>query len=387
MLKYELGVNFGLKILFTFILLLSFYLFFHKKHAWFGTGFFIGLFWFWWIGLSFRYYNLSWMIPVIDVLIALFYAVLFFLIYKIYGFVYKKNSYAAKIFLIAVFAFGFDYVTPFTFDWFKPEVLFVNSIFGVSKIVLLLFFTAIVFYKELKWISLALLAAALLFKPAEVKLPKLDIYVASTDVPQDKKWLKNYIPVEIRNNFHIINNAINMHKDVVILPESAFPLFLNLYPELLQKLLALSNKITIVTGALHYKNHKYYNSTYVFEKGKVDILDKHVLVPFGEYIPLPFFQKEINRLFFGDASDYSTSSKFGVFKIAAYNFINAICYEATVESLYKLKPKYVIALSNDAWFTPSIQPSLQQMLIKVFAIKYGKIVYHSVNGFKSYIVR
>jgi len=27
------------------------------------------------------------------------------------------------------------------------------------------------------------------------------------------------------------------------------------------------------------------------------------------------------------------------------------------------------------------------MLIKVYAKKYGKIVYHSINGFKSYVVR
>jgi apolipoprotein N-acyltransferase len=386
LLKYEIDVNFALKILFTFIMLFSFYLFFHKKHAWFGTGFFIGLFWFWWIGLSFRYYGLSWMMPLIDIIIALFYAFVFFFVYRVYSFIQNRSLFAAKIFLTLMFTFGFDYITPFTFDWFKPEVLFVDSVFGVSKTVLFVFFTALIFYKELKWTSFILLAAALLFKPAKVNFPKLNIYVANTDVPQDKKWLKSYIPLEVENNFKTINKAVAMHKDVVVLPESAFPLFLNMYPQLMKKLLNLSEKITIVTGALHYKNHKYYNSTYVFENGAVKILDKHILVPFGEYIPLPFFQKEINRLFFGDASDYSTSGKFGVYKIRNYRFINAICYEATVEDLYRLSPKYVIALSNDAWFTPSIQPSLQQMLIKVFARKYGKVVYHSINGFKSYVV-
>jgi apolipoprotein N-acyltransferase len=116
------------------------------------------------------------------------------------------------------------------------------------------------------------------------------------------------------------------------------------------------------------------------------IIDKHILVPFGEYIPIPFFQKEINEIFFAGASDYSTAKTFGEFSIKNYKFVNAICYEATVEDLYKLKPHFIVALSNDAWFMPSIMPSLQQMIIKIYAKRYGKIVYHSINGFRSYVV-
>ena len=383
---YEIEVNSNLKIIFTILMFVSFYYLFHTNHKWFGSGFLIGFFWFWWIGLSFRYYNLSWMIPVVDIFIAFFYGAVFYLIYKIFKFLVKKQVLLGKFFLVLIFSFGFDYISPFTFDWLKPEVLFVNSVFGVFKISVFLALCAIVFYKELKWGSLILLMIALLFKPIQINPPKLDIYVANTNISQDKKWQSNYIPFEIKNNFKIISKAITLKKDVVILPESAFPLFLNRYSSLMDKLKKLSKKITIVTGALHLKNKKYYNSTYVFDEGKVTILDKHILVPFGEYIPLPFFQKEINEIFFAGASDYATSDKFGVFKLKNHYFINAICYEATLKYVYQLKPEYVIALSNDAWFMPSIMPSLQQMLICIYAKKYGKIVYHSINGFRSYAV-
>ncbi|WP_456479741.1 apolipoprotein N-acyltransferase [Nautilia sp.] len=387
LLKYEIEVNFFVKIVFTLNLFITLYLLFHSKHKYFGSGFFTGLLWFWWIGLSFRYYGLTWMIPFVDVLIALFYGFVFLIIFKTYEFISKKNLYAAKIFLVLVFVFGFDYITPFTFDWFKPEILFVNTVFAVSKAVLFLVTVSAVFYKELKWFGILLMIFALFFKPAFPKEPKLDIYVSYTDVPQDKKWDKNFIPVEIKNNFTIITKAIRLKKDVVILPESAFPLFLNRHADLMDRLKKLSGKITIITGALHLKDSKYYNSTYIFEKGGVKILDKHILVPFGEYIPLPFFEKEINEIFFGGASDYKTSGKFGVFDIKGYKFINAICYEASVEDLYELGPEYVAALSNDAWFMPSVMPSLQQMLIKTYALKYSKRVYHSINGFKSYVVK
>jgi len=233
-------------------------------------------------------------------------------------------------------------------------------------------------------LGIILIILSFLYHPKPPKMPNLKINLISTYVPQDKKWDKDYIPIEIANNFRHIKNSTHKY-DVVVLPESAFPLFLNLHKDLLQKLKTLSKKITIVTGALHYKNKKFYNSTYIFENGKVTILDKHILVPFGEYIPFPFFQKEINNIFFNGASDYLTSSHFGIFKIKNYKFINAICYEATIEKLYKLKPKYIIALSNDAWFMPSIEPILQKLLIRIYAKKYQKIVFHSINEYKSYV--
>ena len=118
----------------------------------------------------------------------------------------------------------------------------------------------------------------------------------------------------------------------------------------------------------------------------MQIIDKHILVPFGEYIPFPIFQKEINKIFFNGASDYKTSKTFSTFKIKNTKFINAICYEATIEKLYKLHPKYVIALSNMAWFMPSTAPVLQKLLINVYALKYKKRVYHSLNYYKSYVL-
>jgi len=385
LIKYNIELTLFFKILFTINLFLAFFYLFHSNHKWFGSGFLIGLFWFWWIGLSFRYYDLSWMIPIVILIVAFIYGVIFYVIGKICELL--EDEAVKKFFLVLVFTFGFDYISLFTFDWLKSEVLFINSIFEVEKIVLFLVIYAIAFYKKLKYISFLLLIIAIFIKSSSIKEPKLDIYVASTNIDQDKKWDKRFLSKQIDNNFNIIDKAIKLKKDVVILPESAFPMFLNLYPELIDKLKNLSKKIVIITGALHLKDNKFYNSTYIFQNTKLTILDKHKLVPFGEYIPIAFFQKEINEFFFNGASDYEVSKNFGIFNIKGYDFINAICYEVTLKELYKLKPNYIVALSNVAWFMPSIMPSLQQMIIKIYAKKYKKNVYHSINGFKSYIVK
>jgi len=361
--------------------MLGFYLFIHFKHSFFQTGFFLGILLFYWIGLSFRYYDLTWMIPFVVLLIGIGYGIIFWIL--------NKLTFKYKFLWIFYLGFVFDYIKPFTFDWLKPEIFLVNSYFGITKIAFLLFLFGIYFLKNKKLLAITLLILSMILKIYQMphlKMPDLKIFLATTHIPQNKKWNRNFIPIEINDNFSIIQKAIKEKYNVVVLPESSFPLFLNLYPGLMGTLSKLSKKITIVTGALHYKNKKYYNSTYIFENGKITILDKHILVPFGEYIPLPFFQKEINKIFFDGASDYQTSSHFGIFKIKNYKFINAICYEVTIKRLYKLKPKYIIAITNDAWFKPSIEPVIQKLLIKLYAYKYKKIVFHSLNEYKSYII-
>ena len=374
--------NFPGKILFTVIAITGGY-FFIKKQNRFLTGFLTGILWFYWIGLSFRYYNLSWMIPLVILGIGTGYGLIFWFIEWIVN-KFPKKYY--EIIWVFIFVFLFDFIHPFTFDWLKPEILIVNSFIYPKKPLFLLFMLGVYFIDKKFIIGIILIIASCFYHPNPPKMPNLKINLISTNIPQNKKWKKSYIPFEIKDNFQYIQNSIGKY-NAIILPESAFPVFLNLYPGLLTKLKKLSADITIITGALHYKNKKFYNSTYIFENGKVTVLDKHILVPFGEYIPLPFFKKEIDRLFFGNASDYHTSKHFGIFKIKDYKFINAICYEATIEKLYTLKEKYIVALTNDAWFIPSIEPALQKLLIKIYAEKYNKIVFHSINGYKSYIQR
>ncbi len=342
------------------------------------------MFWFWWIALSFRYYNLSFLIPLIILLIGFGYGFIFWFINKVfYLFNFSVFHSPFSTYLWAFFfIFGFDYLKPFTFDWLKPEVLIANSFFSPLKITLFLLITAVVLKNKF---SLILITTALFVHPKPITPPPLKIKLITTYVPQNKKWDPKYIPQEIKNNFRYINNSIGKY-DAVVLPESAFPIFLNKHPDIINKLKLLSYKITIITGGIHLKNGKFYNSTYVFEKGNMKILDKHILVPFGEYIPLPFFQKEINKIFFEGASDYATSKHFSVFKIKNTDFINAICYETTVTDLYKLPPKYIIALSNLAWFEPSIAGTLQKLLITIYAKRYGKKVFHSINYYPSYTI-
>jgi apolipoprotein N-acyltransferase len=185
----------------------------------------------------------------------------------------------------------------------------------------------------------------------------------------------------------MIDQAISDGSRIVVLPESAFPLFLDHSEILLSVLKQKSYQIAIITGALGTSDNKLYNSTYLFDKGEVKRLDKLILVPFGEEIPLPNFIKDlINRLFFDSAIDYSHASSVSDYEIDGVKIRNAICYEATRDELFINEPKFMIAITNNAWFTPSTQPNLQSKLLKLKAYKYKTIIYHSVNGSPSQMI-
>ena len=326
------------KIINSILLIVSIYIFYKndiKTYPW--IGFFTSIFWLWWISLSFRYYGLSFLIPFIILGIGVFYWIIFYLL----------TFLRFKILIIAFFIFGLQFIKPFGFDWFRYDILLPHTYFYISN-------TPI--------------------KPAPIK-----IKIINTKIPQNKKWDRKFIPIEIDNNFKYIQNAIDKNYDVVVLPETAFPIPLDRYPKMIKYLQNLSQKIIIITGALSYQKNKYYNSTYLFENKKIKIFNKHILVPFGEYIPLPCCKKLLNKIFFNGADDFIPAPNFSTYKIKNIQFLNAICYEVTNENLYKQKPKYIIAISNNAWFYPSIEETLQKLLIEFYSHKYKKYVYHAIN--------
>jgi apolipoprotein N-acyltransferase len=211
--------------------------------------------------------------------------------------------------------------------------------------------------------------------------PPLRIKLISTDISQDLKWQQDQQDSIINTNLEAIMDAIDKHYDLVVLPESAFALYMNQHPQLILNLQQLSNAIPILTGTLHEENGLHYNVSYLFDHGKITVAKKMILVPFGEYIPLPSFLKTwVNREIFGGGLDFVTADKPTDFVIKGVKFRNAICYEATREELYTPDAHYLIAMSNNGWFKPSIEPILQNLLIRFYARKNHSMVFHSANS-------
>lgn len=372
---FHIEVDMPVRILLSIIAIAAFSIFLTaERRVLFWAGLFTGLLWFYWIAFSFRYYDVAWLMPPMILFVGVAYGLFFWVI----G-LFRHPLPRALLFWL------FSYFHPLSFNWFIPELSLIHTFFGIDKLHFALFLLAIVLFATLPryWRVSALIPLALAVDPhydAHLPLPKAKVMLADPRVNQAVKWEEAYLPETIENNLATILEAINEGYEMVILPESVFPIFLNTDLELSKKLLELSREIVIVAGALYSDGKSAFNSTYYFDHGKVFIANKVVLVPFGEEIPLPrFIARWINDTFYNGAEDYHTAKKPVDLNLTTGRYRNAICYEATRDELFVDKPKYMIAISNNAWFTPSIEPALQKLLLEYFSKKYGTVIYHSAN--------
>lgn len=372
---YLFHFGFEFYLLNTVLGLYAFYLLIiSNRKTLFFSGFFIGILWFYWIGFSFIYYDLAWVVPLNALGFAFIYAFIFWIV-----------SWPSQPVLRAGMLFLLSFFEPFDYNWLQPELLFVHSYIGVEKwqyALVLISLSLFVFVKDQKrFFALALLLPILSFSGHERQELPFKIQLVQTNLQQELKWNSFYASQIIEDNFASINKAIQNNAKLVILPESAFPLFLNRQKGLIQKLKQQSHLISIVTGSLLSEDGHNFNATYLFQDGKMHIAKKMILVPFGEYIPLPsFLARPINKAIFGGAVDYLSASKATYFEIKGINFKNAICYEATCHELFIDKPNLMIATSNNAWFMPSIEPSIQRLLMQFYASKNNTIILHSANS-------
>ena len=349
------------------------------------AGGFIGLLWFYWIGYSFEYYHVGWMAP----FITLFFILLYALFFGVVGL--SQNPFVRALILFAL-----SYVEPMDWNWLQMELPFVNSYIGVEKwqyaLVLialsLLVYLASTPLKRYRFAALLLLLGTFSYNTAPLTTPDLKIKLYAPQLLQEEKWLQSNRQKIINTNFIEISKAIAEGYDLIVLPESAFPLFLNKNPFLIMQLKNYSRHIDIITGALLTEKGLHYNVSFHFFQGKYTLAKKMVLVPFGEYIPLPeFLRSWVNSTFFDGASDFVTAKQPTDFKVKGTSFRNAICYEATCEEIYEGDPRYLVAISNNGWFYPSIEPTLQKLLMKFYAKKHHSIIYHSANMGGTGIIR
>lgn len=391
----------------TILALTTLFLLLRANHkSWFWYGAFTGILWFWWIILSFKHYGMLWAIPAGLLIIALVYAIVFWFIAKMASIPLEvctsktptyhlikwccqgTTPYLISLVLKAVGLLLLSYVHPFGFDWLKPELMFVESYIGIDKWQFALVLSAMILTLWRKKIGFLLLIV-FAYSPTQsiVIHNNTSMQLVQTHTSVADKWNPNLHQQQFDALLHTIDNTIANHQTTIVFPESVFPIFLNDDPYLLDALKQRAKHINIVTGALYLDHDIPRNSTYIFTKNGLQIANKVLLVPFGESNPLPdFLSKWVNDVFYDGAIDYEASAEITDYQIDGVTYRNAICFEATSEALYKGDPKNMIVLSNNGWFYPSTEPTLQKLLLQYYNQKYGTTIYHAVNMSESYVI-
>ncbi|MBF7069429.1 apolipoprotein N-acyltransferase [Campylobacter volucris] len=350
-----------------------------NKMSYFFTGFFIGILWFWWIGLSSIYFNLSYLIPIEILIIGIVYGFLFFICY------FLKFDFLR---LCGIFLLSF--IHPLGFDWLNWGILSVYGIFEASyKGVIVIFLIAYFYYEGYisRYYKMAIILILILigaqYEQKYAQDLNLNYKLIQTNISQDQKFIQENLQAHSNMIIDEILEAIKEKKELIIFPETAFAFALNKSPYYIQALKELSHKIIIIVGAISTTTTNTYNSTYVFNNGDIEIFNKYYLVPFGEEIPIfkNFFKK-----YFYNLDEFSKGEKLNQYTLNNQIITNAICYEATKEKLYQ-NSNIIIAISNNAWFNHSSQYKLQNLLLKFYANNYNVNIYHATNGKESMVIK
>jgi len=200
----------------------------------------------------------------------------------------------------------------------------------------------------------------------------------------------------VQLNFPVSNN-INSEKryseivriieksdaELIIFGENNLPFIVDDLNKIeLSKYLKSNQKIII--GATRKENNNYFNSLIFIKNNHIQVFDKKILVPFGEFVPFRNFISFMNII--AGSTDFTIGSKSRSIEIdKEINFIPVICYE--IIFFWKLiynqnfNSDLIVNITNDSWFGNLIGPYQHFYLSKMRSAEFNKpMIRVSNNG-------
>ena len=212
----------------------------------------------------------------------------------------------------------------------------------------------------------------------------LEVSLLQGNIPQQLKWREDQLVSSLETYRRLVDKSASQ---LIILPETAFPLFYHHVPKIyLEKLTAhaMKNGGDLLIGLPERtdKDH-YYNSVLSFGGSPTQTYRKSHLVPFGEFIPLrPVFGWLLDVLQI-PLLDFSRGSpEQRPLNVAGQQVAVNICYEdAFGEEVIRQLPQatLLVNFSNDAWFGNSIAPMQHLQISQMRALEAGRYMLRATN--------
>ena len=208
--------------------------------------------------------------------------------------------------------------------------------------------------------------------------------------PQEVVWTPKKMESILRTFVFLSNLGSQYKLRVVLWPEFAMPLAVQRWPWMLDYVKkSIPEDGFLVTNGFRYarsdassKGYHVHTSILTFGAGghSVDFYDKHLLLPFGEYIPL---RAQVDRILPGMI--HKMSAGMGDFErgIGAKTccadtlppFIPMLCHEVIFSGKFHGaqtdKATWILNLTNDGWFLDSLEPYQHLEMARMRAIEFG----------------
>ncbi len=224
------------------------------------------------------------------------------------------------------------------------------------------------------------------------------IAVVQANVAIENKWDRKFQTKIIDDYLQLIQQY---EADLVILPETALPLYLdqtnaNFWQQLRGKNKALLsgvierdlntkqiyNSVNLVCGSSQKNNTLIPGQFYQGEQ----VYRKQHLVPFGEYLPLRSLLNWVLDYLQIPMSDFSAGSVDQVLECDGMQIGLSICYEdAFTSGVRRSLPQknqngVLINISEDAWFGDSLAPHQRVQMAQMRALELARPMLRSANS-------
>ena len=213
----------------------------------------------------------------------------------------------------------------------------------------------------------------------------IDVALIQGNIAQEKKWLQDEFYPSLKTYINL--TKLNIDADVVVWPETAIPAYYDVVEKgALQgfikdaKLLNTDILVGVIAGGKESKD--YYNALINVHNPEDRYYKKH-LVPFSEFFPFSSAFKFVSGLFnipFAEFTHGANTQK--PITLGGQDAGLSICYEmAFGEELAESLPqaKYLITVSNDAWFAGTFEPAQQLQEVQMRALELGREIARSTN--------
>ncbi len=207
--------------------------------------------------------------------------------------------------------------------------------------------------------------------------------IVQPNIPEAEKFEPQYLERNWKRLLDLSRTQAGLEPTHIIWPESAPPFLLAREPVALDEIAVLTGtQHVLITGAARvtrdgHGGRHYYNSVYFFGHGGqlLDVYDKFHLVPFGEYLPLESFFHAfgIDKLV-NSPGGFSAGPGPRSFVVPGAPLVGPlVCYEVIFpdEVTGRPRPKWLVNVTNDAWFGTFAGPYQHLLIARVRAIEEG----------------
>jgi apolipoprotein N-acyltransferase len=204
------------------------------------------------------------------------------------------------------------------------------------------------------------------------------------NVSQDMKWRAEQLRATLEAYLELVSTAAGR---LIVLPETALPLFLDqVPPDYLEALAARArgNRGGLLVGVPErLPGGDYYNSVVALGESPAQTYRKSHLVPFGEFIPLRPVLGWLVGVLAIPLQDFARGSPDQrPLEIAGQRVAVDICYEdAFGEEIIRQLPAatLLVNVSNVAWFGRSIAPRQHLQISQMRALETGRYMLRATN--------